>query len=68
MKTPIENAREVAAHMPNSHLIEVIRGGHGAYNSLFQQWDPMFELLSDFVSGNPINPPSTVLMDELEFG
>lgn len=47
--TPIENAREVAADLPQARLVEVRYGSHGALSNLFAHWPPFREKLAAFL-------------------
>lgn len=59
--TPIENAREVAASLRNSQLVEVIGGTHGAIYNLYERWPPMRGLLAAFLAGKNVDFPRTVV-------
>lgn len=58
--TPIENAREVVAHLSEGHLIEVVGGTHGALYNLYEHWPPMRDLVRAFLRGETIDPPDHV--------
>lgn len=58
--TPIENAREVAATLPNAHLVEVEGGGHGAIYNLYHRWPPMRQRLAAFLAGSPAEFPARI--------
>lgn len=64
--TPIENAREVAATLRNSQLVEVIGGNHGALYNLYARWAPMRPLLRDFLAGKRVDFPDTVQLPTTE--
>ena len=66
MSTPFENALEVAANLTNGQLLKVTNGSHGAYYELLEEWAPMKELLSAFVTNQEINLPDSVIL-ELDF-
>ena len=65
--TPIENAREVVASLKNGHLIEVVGGTHGALYNLYEHWQPMHNLVRDFMQGKPVEFPNHVRMPPLKF-
>ena len=65
--TPIENAREVAATLSNSQLVEVVAGGHGALYNLLQHWPPMQSLLAKFLRGEPVRFPAQVTLPPVSF-
>lgn len=48
--TPIENSREIQPFFPNSRLIVVRRGGHGAIYDLADQDPMLFDRILDFLS------------------
>ena len=65
--TPIENAREVIATLPNGHLVEVIGGSHGALYNLYEEWKPMKQRLATFLKGGPLQFPSSVTLRAPEY-
>ena len=65
--TPIENARDVVKSLKNGHLIEVVRGKHGAVYDLFEHWPPMRKLVGDFLMGKATDIPEQVAMPPIVF-
>ena len=65
--TPIENAREVAATLSGSQLVEVLEGSHGALYNLLEHWPPMRSLLAAFLRGEPVRFPSQVSLPAVAF-
>jgi pimeloyl-ACP methyl ester carboxylesterase len=65
--TPIENAREVAATLSNSQLVEVIEGGHGALYNLLQHWPPMRSRLAMFLRAESVRFPAQVTLPPVSF-
>ncbi|MEX1256784.1 MAG: alpha/beta fold hydrolase [Gemmatimonadota bacterium] len=61
--TPIENAREVAATLSNSQLVEVVTGTHGALYNVFGRWQPMKSLLAAFLRGEEVRFPGEVQLE-----
>lgn len=61
--TPIENAREVAAALPNARLVEVRGGGHGAIYNLYQRWPPMRRRLAGFLAGGDADFPAHITLE-----
>ena len=61
--TPIENAREVAAALPNARLVEVRGGSHGAIYNLYQRWPPMRERLTHFLAGGDADFPMHITLE-----
>jgi pimeloyl-ACP methyl ester carboxylesterase len=60
--TPLGNAREVAATLPNARLVEVVGGTHGALYNLYAHWPPMWARMRAFLSGQANDfPPQVVL-------
>ncbi len=62
LNTPIENAREVHSSLSNSNLIEVIHGSHDALYDLFEEWDPIYRILSNFIQDIPQEVPKRVVL------
>ncbi|MGH8110021.1 MAG: alpha/beta fold hydrolase [Arenimonas sp.] len=65
--TPIENAREVAAALPSSHLVEVRGGTHGVLYNLYSHDPPAREWIRAFLAGEKTAFPSTVDLPAVEF-
>lgn len=47
--TPIENSREIQRYFPNSRLVTVRRGGHGAIYDLADQYPDLLDRLLDYL-------------------
>lgn len=58
--TPIENARDAAAALPNSQFLEVVGGNHGALYNLYARWPPMYDTMRAFLSGQQATFPASV--------
>jgi pimeloyl-ACP methyl ester carboxylesterase len=58
--TPIENARDAAAALSNSQLVEVVGGNHGALYHLYARWPPMYDTMRAFLSGQQATFPASV--------
>jgi pimeloyl-ACP methyl ester carboxylesterase len=67
MSTPIENARETAAALKNSQLVEVVGGGHGALYSLYEYWPPAHAKLAAFLRGERVELPKTVTIPPVDY-
>ncbi len=65
--TPIGNAREVAAALPRSHLLEVITGNHGALYNLYSHWPPAWDMVRRFLSGEVSRLPTSVTLPPVKF-
>lgn len=65
--TPIENAREVAAMLTNSRLVEVVTGSHGALYNLYEHWPPAHEKIGAFLCGQRVTFPSQVDLSGVKF-
>lgn len=66
--TPIENSREIQRYFPNSRLIVVRRGGHGAIYDLADQHPALLERLLDYLrTGDMTGLPSEVVLAPIEF-
>lgn len=65
--TPLENAREVAATLPNARLVEVVGGTHGALYNLYAHWPPMWARMRAFLSGKTDAFPSTVDLPRVSY-
>jgi pimeloyl-ACP methyl ester carboxylesterase len=61
MSTPIDNAREVAATLPNARLVEIVHGGHGALYNLFARWPPIYDRLRTFLLGGAADFPAQII-------
>ena len=61
--TPIENAREVAAALPDARLVEVHGGSHGAIYNLYQRWPPMRGRLAHFLAGGDADFPAHITLE-----
>ncbi len=65
--TPIENARQAVAELSNGHLIEVVRGNHGAIYNLYKFWPRAHAVIGAFLRGEPVRLPSSVTLPPLDF-
>mgnify|MGYP001175462660 FL=1 len=61
--TPIENSREIQPYFPNSRLIVVHRGGHGAIYDLADQNPELLDRFLDYLrTGDMTGLPSEVVL------
>lgn len=61
--TPIENSREIQPWFPNSRLIVVRRGGHGAIYDLADQYPALLDRLLDYLrTGDMTGFPAEVVL------
>lgn len=65
--TPIENARDAVVELSNGHLIEVVRGNHGAIYNLYKYWPRAHQVIGAFLRGEPVRLPSSVTLPSLDF-
>jgi pimeloyl-ACP methyl ester carboxylesterase len=67
-QTPIENTFQVAPYFPNSHVLIVERGGHGAMNQLTQSLPEVAAALLEFLkTGATATLPTRVTLPPQRF-
>jgi hypothetical protein len=67
-QTPIENTFQVAPYFPNSHVLIVERGGHGAMNQITQTLPDTAAALLDFLKTGSSTPlPTRVTLPPQRF-
>lgn len=67
--TPIENSREIQPYFPNSRLVVVRRGGHGAIYELADQNPGVLDRLLDYLrTGDMTGLPTEVVLATPKFG
>ena len=67
-QTPVENTLQVAPYFPNSHVLLVERGGHGAMNQVTQHLpDTMTALLAFLKTGTTESLPASVTVPAPKF-
>lgn len=68
ISTPIENSQEIQPYFPNSRLVVVRRGGHGAIYDLAEQRPELLDLLLDYLrTGDMAGLPSEVTLAPVVF-
>ncbi|MGN2247735.1 alpha/beta fold hydrolase [Frateuria sp. GZRR35] len=65
--TPLENAREVAATLPNARVVEVVGGTHGALYNLYAHWPPMWARMRAYLSATTDDFPSRIELPPLSY-
>ncbi len=66
--TPIENSQEMQRYFPNSRLVVVRRGGHGAFYDLADQNPDLLDQFLDYLrTGDMAGLPAEVVLARPEF-